>query len=89
MNEAHARATTVVGDSRVTWKVLGVLMVGALVGTWAVLPYQLALTEVPFRLVEVILTAVYGFITGKPRGLAGSDGCRGSARRGSRDGCLT
>jgi len=35
------------GDRRLGWKVFGVLMIGALVGVWAVLPYSFALTGLP------------------------------------------
>lgn len=36
LNETTINATAAVGDHRLTWKVFGVLMAGALVGSWAV-----------------------------------------------------
>jgi membrane protease YdiL (CAAX protease family) len=50
LNETVRNATADAGARRLSWKVFGVLMAGALIGTWAVLPYYLALVEFPSSL---------------------------------------
>lgn len=47
MNEMASNTKATAGDRWLSWKVFGVLMAGALVGSLAVLPYYFALMEPP------------------------------------------
>ena len=91
MKEIVRKSVIQSGDRRLTWKVFGVLMAGALVGSLAIIPYTMALRQppplpVPFWLLLVVGTIqnllLFAVVTGLGLWLGGKVGLGAPVLRG-------